>query len=210
MERPLLVTTELIKPIQERRKTETRRLRGLEVINEDPDKWRFWRTREDNPEVFLFIKGKELGFTKIKCPYGQPGDILWVRECCTWLNSQPAGGWIYKADVDEAESIELKVKGYKWRPSIHMPREASRMSLKIESIGVERLHDITEEAAITEGIESATGNFGYKSYNDYSGSAKSTFYPIDSFFSLWIKLNGVENWKINPWVWVLKFSLVKF
>lgn len=145
--------------------------------------------------------GHQLG---IKCPLGQPGDMLWVRE--TWMYNPniemfPNEPYYFKASKSK-QFIEEWPKC--WRPSIHMPKEAARIWLQVEEVRVERLHSITKEDAIAEGIEKMNDQL-FKSYaaeNMWTNVAK------DSFMTLWSKINGVKSTHANPWVWVVKFKVV--
>lgn len=208
-----MVTTDLIKPIQEDRKTETRRLRGLEKINEDPGKWRFWRTRHDWPNIFLFIYGKRLGFDPITCPYGSAGDNLWVRENWfaqkQWDDIKPAMLPVYVHQGYIADGNK-PAWGGKTRSSIHLPRSFSRLSLGIVDLWPERLHDITEAGAKAEGVKPGI-------FRDGPNTEKGEFQLedngnhgryIDGFKFIWMKLNGRESWELNPWVWVIKFKRI--
>jgi hypothetical protein len=144
---------------------------------------------------------KELGL----CPYGQPGDILWVRE--TFLTRTPRGDmgkFGYKADFKHSWKGPLK-----WKPSIFMPKEAARIWLQVTDVRIERLHDITEEDAIAEGIEKRLGStsetrFDYKHYiyGTYDVSAQV------SFRTLWEAVNDPDSWVANPWVWVVKYKIL--
>jgi hypothetical protein len=133
-----------------------------------------------------------------KCPYGKIGDVLWVRE--TWFKMD--GQFIYKADVKYPKSL-------KWKPSIFMPREACRLRLEITDIRVERLHDISEEEAIKEGIQ-YIGNYpehGVDIYKHYwAHNIVGVQNPIESFKSLWQSIN--DNWDKNPFVWVIEFKKI--
>jgi hypothetical protein len=152
----------------------------------------FWEY-DDEPNAF-----------SSKCPYGKPGDLLWVRE--TWYYSddmdEPYG---FKADQNEETQKHLKGE---FKPSIHMPKEAARIWLEVVSVKVERVQDISETDAIKEGVEQLKeGIFGYKSY-----AVKETTHgvsPYVSFKTLWQKINGRESWDANPWVWVLEFKQIK-
>jgi hypothetical protein len=137
-----------------------------------------------------------------KCPYGKIGDVLWVRE--TWFKMD--GQFIYKADVKYPKSL-------KWKPSIFMPREACRLRIEITDIRVERLHDISQEDAIKEGIECiekapvGDGNL-YRYYlgRNIDGVRFGVLNPIESFKSLWQSIN--DNWDKNPFVWVIEFKKI--
>jgi hypothetical protein len=145
------------------------------------------------------------------CPYGRVGDVLWVREGFYKPTADSLRGkYYYKADLDNHGW------GLKWKPSIHMPKEACRIFLKIKSIRVENLQDITEEDAIAEGVESwiddrlASKPTRYKVYyhedgddSIYSSSAKI------SFETLWQSINGPASYYQNPWVWVIEFERIE-
>jgi hypothetical protein len=134
-----------------------------------------------------------------RCPYGKVQEKLWVRE--TWADY--LGEIVYRAD-EGLEGIGFAPESLKWKPSIFMPRSASRITLEITDIRVERLQDISEEDAIAEGImyedhysrryfDSLAEDYSYKS-------------PIDSYQSLWDSINGDKHpWESNCWVWVISF-----
>lgn len=127
-------------------------------------------------------------------PYGQPGDILWVRE--TFAPS--LGGYVYKTDTHR-----LNGDGIKWKPGIHMPKKACRIFLQNESISLDRLGEITDEDAILEGIQrisSGSGNCHYRNYLNPKGPLLS---PRLSFMSLWISING--DWYPNQLVYRIQF-----
>lgn len=140
----------------------------------------------------------------VKCTYGQPGDVLWVRE--TSLYDDDAGIYKYAADFSKSDVEYLKGS---WKPSIHMPKEAARIWLEVVSVKVERLHDISEQDAIAEGIEPVAE--GWKNY--YKASKFGTNFcwptPYHSFQSLWETINGLESWELNPWVWVVEFKRIE-
>lgn len=125
------------------------------------------------------------------CPYGKPGDLLWVRE--TWAPLK-SGNVDFAADWSDTQ----RNFAGKWRPSIHMPRWASRITLRIADVRVERLQDITEDDARAEGV-------GYKNPG-YLPGTKGNW--IGSFAYLWNHLNGPDAWNANPWVWVINFERV--
>lgn len=144
----------------------------------------------------------------IKCPYGVPGDRLWVRE--TWsIDPVPFSDGvcptIYRVDVDNEGYTPYGkwVGGHRWTPSIHMPRWASRINLLIKNIRVERLQDIFEEDAKAEGVTISGGwNADETSYGvNYAGP----------FSHLWNSINGKRpgcTWTDNPYVWVVEFQRV--
>jgi hypothetical protein len=223
---PLLFQTEMVKAIMKNRKTETRRANGLDSFNVDRDFWsrkgnpmknsvRIWdSTKENNPNPISISFGFKdpFGFIEyVKSRYGKPGDLLWVKE--TW-NKTPDFLYAYKANLTaESESIRqeyLSQSGNqwaKWKPSIHMPKSASRIWVMVEEIRVERLQDITEKSAIAEGIEKVNIH-GQDSWKRYDGYAFVSSSPIVSYWSLWASINGEESWNSNPWVWVVKFRVL--
>jgi hypothetical protein len=130
------------------------------------------------------------------CPHGQVGDQLWVRETFCDATDGLHGRVLYRATGDTA---------CKWKPSIFMPRAASRITLEITSVRVERLQDISETDALEEGIVSAGDGNGFQ-------LADTTHYSNDqreSYASLWESLNGEGSWDLNPWVWVIEFKKAK-
>lgn len=136
------------------------------------------------------------------CPYGQVGDVLWVRETVSRFSF--GGCYAYKADNDPEDECT------KWRPSIHMPFEACRLFLEITNIRVERLHDISKDDAVSEGIAKKEHDFLHNGWKDYLDSEYDTPYmnPVYSFRSLWSSINGAESWDANHWVWVLEFKQI--
>jgi hypothetical protein len=94
--------------------------------------------------------------------------------------------------------------GYKWKPSIHMPKAACRIWLRVKSVTIERLQSITQEDAIKEGVFFSDPYEGY--VTDSEGRSFHTFLPARSFEHLWCSINGAESWDANPWVWVIEFE----
>jgi hypothetical protein len=129
-----------------------------------------------------------------RCPFGAVGDQLWVREtfagdygCGFIYAADHPNSDIRKGDLDDGEQTLRR-----WTPSIHMPRDASRITLEIVGVRVERLNDISEADAMAEGV------------------TKGPLDPWQStaFMRLWESINGPESWAANPWVWVLEFKKV--
>lgn len=207
METALLATPALVKPIQDDAKTETRRTRGLEWVNREPDNWAL-RDIVDGVARFESLSGTS---HEIRCPYGTKGDRLWIREnwytIKEWNHIKPSElpkNVFYKvgymADGDKADW------GGKGRPSIHMPRWLSRITLEILSISVERLWNIKEIDATREGVP--CGKFVDGPNGKFSlivGRGPGT-YHWDGFKFIWMSLNGRDSWDMNPWVWVIKFK----
>lgn len=225
-EHPILFSTEMVQAILEGRKTQTRR-----VVKPQPEAEHFTfggdypphQIRCDEKEAkFSFLRSPKTDracflpdapklYDRIGCPYGEPGDRLWVRE--TWA---PALGDVaYKADYSQSVLDEPRHKGI-WKPSIHMPKTAARIWLEIEEVKVERLQDISEEDAKAEGILPLLASSMQlitqgQLYFDYSKPKKffnDGLPPFWSFNSLWCSINGPESWEANPWVWVVKFKVI--
>lgn len=141
------------------------------------------------------------------CPYGQPDDRLWVRE--TWQHSNHPFGPLdktcaifYRADysadphgMDGEKSPEGKYR--QWRPSIHMPRWASRITLEITGVRIERLQEISEADAEAEGAPALSHFNGYDIKH------------LNGFIALWEQINGPGSWAANPWVWVVEFKRIQ-
>lgn len=201
-ERPILFSAPMVRAILEGRKTMTRRV--VKITHRTPGLALCLEPKVGGPRPLV---AAEL------CPYGQPGDRLWVRE--TWgvgSRPDPWGGYEgieYRADQDGLEDDELlpchKVKtpddiclsDYRsgWHPSIHMPRWASRITLEITEVRVERLQEIGEADAMAEGVSGWV-------HDERCETAR------DGFRVLWESIHGSDSWSANPWVWVVEFRRV--
>lgn len=185
--KPILFNTEMVRAILEGRKTVTRR-----AVKPRPES-RPTPMKKDScwPGCFAIQ-----GTAKVIRPPYQPGDTLWVRE--TWAKSM-AGTFMYQAD-DKAIMVE------RWRPSIHMPREAARLFLRVTGVRVELLQDIDDDGAKAEGANYQDGkNVGWEE--------KMRRTAIDRFAEIWdntIKLADRlrYGWEANPWVWVIEFERI--
>lgn len=192
--KPILFNTEMVKAILDGRKTVTRRaIKGLGniwhinkllgdwALSVDPyieNSKLYWRLQTDVDDSRLF---------KANIPY-QVGDILYVKE--TWNINY--GGYNYFASLPKRMAEQ-----YKWKPSIHMPKEAARIFLSVKDVRVERLQDITEEEAEKEGAKA------YGSNNCSGTSARIAFAEI------WDGATKSEyEWRNNPWVWVIEFERI--
>jgi hypothetical protein len=183
-DKSILFSTPMVRAIQDERKSMTRR-----IVKPQPDKeisqmvgWQSW----------------------LKCPYGQPGDILWVRE--TW-NYSPNWYYCYKADTIPDDNHGY-IGSIPWRPSIFMPREAARIFLRVKTVRVERLQEITEEDARAEGCctfhdHIADGKF--------AGVAEFDLTARDAFADLWDSINAKRGygWDSNPFVWAISFKVLE-
>lgn len=212
--KPILFSTEMVKAILSGSKVQTRR-----IIKENHQPVKI-------PGKNEFIM--DLGI----CQYGQVGDVLWVRESHyaygIWLkNGKTKTGkqkWKFVKDkaytsvayIDNPpkevlKNTEREIHGWFKRSSLFMPKEACRLFLKIKSIRVERLRDISEADAVYEGIEVI--HFAEPSvpiFKRYDLKEKlGTVNPIFSFESLWQKINGRQSLINNPWVWVIEFERIE-
>jgi hypothetical protein len=242
-ERPILFQTPMVQAILEGRKTVTRRVikesfngcltnGGPHPCPNDPVVIYPGEIYEspchpgesitvDWPQVRAIFHCSTLD-SESKCPYGKPGDVLWVRETFTildyWEDSK-AVQVMYEGGATKVCALTDREwsKFVKWqerterKSSLFMFRSLSRLTLEITSISVERLQDITEEDAIREGIEPTIRlekNFvkGEQLYKHYTNPEVKGVDPIGSFRSIFQSINGPEFWNRNDWVWRIAFS----
>jgi len=212
-ERPIIFNSQMVRSLLDGRKTQTRRI----VKPQPPDGWNWcgWQIEGSNRKLDGSANwSKEAtgspvttGRHSVKCPYGQTGDRLWVRE--TWSSDDGKTAY-YRADGETHNA------GLPWRPSIHMPRWASRITLEITGVRIERLQDITEEAAWSEGCipGDPTDNGGYFPAEEPDPKGNGSLgwdCARDWFADLWDSIYGgdpAKRWDANPWVWVAGFDVV--
>lgn len=189
-ERPILFSAPMVRAILDGRKTVTRRpVKGAGL------KW----LEEFTPE-YVADPANSL------CPFGKPGDRLYVRETFNRTNPGGAEGvYYYRADGEFPKCIGggKFTDSESWKPSIHMPRAASRILLEITDVRVERLQDITYEQAVAEGVH--RGPLREWCASDEGGACHK--YPVPAFRDLWQSTGG--DWDANPWVWVVEFKRVQ-
>jgi hypothetical protein len=155
----------------------------------------------------------------------RPDDLLWVRETWTYINHQTSSRGLevciaYNADGERLPNRPSIVVGDEWRdkvdawpfrprkhPSIHMPRWASRITLKVTGVKVERLRDISESDAVAEGIEWKDGCWATYN-NDGTMRCGGSPSPIEAYRCLWTNINGTGSWESNPWVAAISFERV--
>jgi hypothetical protein len=236
--RPILFSATMVRAILAGTKTQTRR-----VVKGAPNDWAPTHPQtlyptvvdshgDEQPGSESYGAGNSDGDCWIRCPYGQPGDRLWVRETfycddaffpdglpvsCRWrevegqrvaipLEEQRAEmleSMYYRADGEpEWEGTESPTP---WRPSIHMPRWASRITLEVTGVRVERLNACSADDAKAEGIGEFIGGWACLS-DDAPQQAGST--PQEGYRHLWETINGAGSWNANPWVWVIEFKRV--
>jgi hypothetical protein len=194
-------------------KTQTRRIiKTPDVRDHEAFAVAAYVTKRDVMEL-----GKVVGHRDVivPCPYGQPGEKLWVKEtfaavydCPAFLCECEEGGTEHRRVVyraTEPNGISGFCKSFEdgseaiWRPSLFMPRWASRIALEVTEVRIERLHDISEEDALAEGVECVGGHdvplFG----------PKERLNPSEAYADLWDSINGEGAWALNPWVWCVSF-----
>lgn len=220
-EHPILFSGEMVRAILDGRKTQTRRVivPQLEYVSvkgtSEPycKMWLWAGKKSDKSYTTLY-------FLTQRCPYGQRGDRLWVREtfslmchqadpqcwCETDEQKKRNHYFEYKADTGNPYPGEWDAddaRGYddapKWHPSIHMPRAASRIMLEIVGVRVQRLADISEDEAKAEGVNPSESEFG--------GFAEP---HVICYMNLWNNINAKRGygWDKNPWVWVIDFKRI--
>ena len=205
--KPILFNTEMVRAILDGRKTCTRRV----VKTRRKDACGFYVTKSPDGSFAGIYEYDEDGrmFENQSIPPYKPGDILYIRE--TWGEGYAEGTYIYKADDKLAELPTFKkTSKILYHPSIHMPKEAARIWLKVTDVRVERLQDITDDEAKREGIqydECPTG-FTWKQETDMHNCYTT---PIGAMQALWdstIKKSDLDRygWAANPWVWVIQFE----
>lgn len=194
-ERPILFSAPMVRAILAGRKAMTRR-----IVKPRHD----WYVHEDRVYYEDYVTAQPEPM-EVPCPYGEPGDRLWVRETFRPIMSGVnEGGWDYRADDPSASGVGF----IPWKPSIFMPRQASRITLQVEAVRVERLQDITDADAIAEGMHKFHGleMYGYDPHGTPGNCVGDS--AGEAFRLLWDKINGPDSWDANPWVWVVSFSRV--
>ncbi len=204
-ERPILFKGEMVRAILDGRKTQTRRVMKQQFTEgETGDFMEIAHAMKDGIAYFWESEYPEEGSDQIKCPYGRPGDRLWVRET---FNSDWCDKTIFKADGGSAKAAGFSAEP-KWKPSIHMPRWASRINLEITNVRVERLCEIIPHDALAEGVD-------YPHRDDCPPDKRT----LEAFQLLWDSVfPGVNDlnktptspveWGSNPWVWVIEFKRI--
>jgi hypothetical protein len=224
-EKPILFSGEMVRAILDGRKTMTRR-----VVKPQPPnatiKYEYGRL------VQYQMRGSCWNEVKYwHSPYGQPGDRLWCRE--SWYYEEhmhdktagepdlPDGRYrarlVYRADRPDYP-VNIGVGGHGWRPSIHMPRWASRITLEVAGIRVERVTETSQDDAISEGVMAYDG-WQTQEYREALRQAEEAgtkpplgFSPVKRFRHLWDSINGKRpgcSWAESPWVWVVEFRRVE-
>lgn len=218
-ERPIIFSAPMVRALLAGSKTQTRRI----VKPQPKDCAHLWHDGNSlGAEPFIFA-GRNIDPEEVCCPYGKPGDRLWVRE--TWgvadlwvysVETNPPRTIAYRADhsahdFDIGEDVDTGAWGWermKCRPSIFMPRWASRITLDVTGVRLERLQDISEADAVAEGTPCYVcgQHMDGRSEDDchcFHRRADGTDYRM-----LWESINGAGSWDANPWVWCLEYQRV--
>jgi hypothetical protein len=233
-ERPMLFSAPMVRAILDGSKTQTRRI--VKHKGELPPEWATFaqpmsNLRKDGSwspgNVFRWSEEQTQGqplkslrrwpgngpdlvydWYAIPCPYGKPGDHLWVREA--WAETRPVGSPLPATMFVYREADNRTDYGGPWKPSIHMPRKASRILLEVVSVRVERLQDIAEVDALAEGIDRERMVEGQDSFDIIAdGNMTGRPTPISCYRELWESINGAGSWSANLWVWVIDFKRIK-
>lgn len=216
MDRPILFSGPMVRALLNGSKTQTRRVvrnqfandaTPAEVAATSPEGWQI----SGHSGLWWDDAGACID-DAIRCPYGQPGDRLWVKEThLAWWSvnpDDPTGQRVFShVAAFAADGYELE-PGERWIPSIHMRRVASRIALEIIGVRVERLQDISEADAIAEGCTKNHNGYYWGGPHPEHG-LKQMATAVGVYRDLWQSINGIGSWDANPWVWVVEFKLVK-
>lgn len=191
---PILFSTPMVQGILSENKSMTRRTKGLELASIYASS-----CKRFDAGAFLFSDKHSDAISLKRCPYGQPGDVLWVREKFCNINKPDIDPeFVYFTETIDAEDYDPKE--WKWKPSIHMPFEACRTFLRVKEIRVERLHDINTADIVREGVQAT--------YTNPKMGLRHDNAMIILFATLWVNINGADSWNANPWVWVIAFERI--
>lgn len=214
-DRPILMRPEMARATLDDLKTQTRR-----VVKPQP-----------LPGIG---ESKPFRMAPDKCPYGKPGDRLWVKEthwrCGRWavhgVTKKGKPAWRFEAsnsyttafeDLNKAPLKNRSQQGWHKRPSIFLRRKDSRITLEIVAVRVERLQDISEADAVAEGVRRVTKDNQLFKFCVYDSGADMSSTPwaimrstaVGAYAELWESINGKGSWEKNPWVWVITFKRIK-
>lgn len=192
----MIFNGEMVRAILDGRKTQTRRIMKNQPAGDYPDTPALIRSAGGGFQWYGHYGESSI----FNCPFGAVGDRIWVQE--TWAEAGAGAPdlKLYRADYPEHVPTHYEnvppADEIRWTPSIHMPRWASRLTLEITGVRVERLRDLSEDDAKSEGMTPPSG-----------GVLPGWEYRIN-FRDLWMSIYGADNWETNPWVWVIEFKVV--
>lgn len=223
-ERPIIFSAPMVRALLSGEKTQTRR-----VVKPQPPHGHFFHgvcicsTHRNDEGKAVWAADESSPFLRnphrVRSPYGQPGDRLWVREKHYLTDNGDQEYAVYATDSEAVREhltsidrlppdfpAEVKAQHRKLRPSIHMPRWASRITLEITAVRVERLHDISESDCWAEGIEEVMHDFDDAAQIDMANRLGCCIEDAKHLYALlWERINGKGSWDANPWVWVIDF-----
>jgi len=229
-ERPILFSAPMVRAILAGSKTQTRRVVKLREFQPSDTHGYDWTFRD---KAMRWHDYRAADLMARRCPYGKPGDSLWVRETLSvtrhWRQIAYAAddATLYQANQSVGDPrAEALIDRYgtgnfeesRGVPSIHMPRWACRLVLEITEMRVERLQDISEADALAEGCRWVGCNGDREFYSAYSpspGVKIDVFNPTgaptarEAFANLWESINGAGSWDANPWVWAVSFKRIE-
>lgn len=228
-DKPILFSAPMVRAILDGRKTMTRRIvKHPHIVDAD-----IWSRTADEMGRWEFgcasgAPGSYGHGDYVRCPYGAPGDRLWVKETWQYADWTEDGYPYIRCAADDSRrlcervpsewserlssvwsglsapeniAIDGRASDRCWRPSIHMPRWASRITLEVTGVRVERLHAIAGRDVLAEGVDNGKSN-------PAQGERWENMQRM-AFEALWSEINGAESWKANPWVWVVSFKRVE-
>lgn len=197
IERGMIFNAEMVRAILDGRKTQTRR-----TVKLQPD--------EDGLAKVTNGPWVDTSERNYRCPFGDVGDRIWVRETWAEAGASAPNLKLYRANYPEHVPSHYEnvppANEIRWTPSIHMPRWASRILLEITDVRVERLNAINERDAQAEGVGKLRGGF-WQHYQP--GWTQHQLSARGSFVTLWKSIYGEESWNSNPWVWVVEFKRIE-
>lgn len=209
-ERPILFTGPMVRALLDGRKTQTRRLVKPQPLEGEEYAGRILASTDKADEgKWMWAAGESPLYTsrtRVRCPFGHVGDQLWVRENFK-VNGTGAGPRVtyqedesvqFFAETCPDDCLDWIADDHVWRPSIFMRRYASRLSLEVMTVRVERLQDISEAHAEAEGVDFL------RHHPDFD----ETLTAVQLYKVLWESINGDGSWALNPWVWVIEFRRV--
>jgi len=216
-ERPILFSAPMVRALLDGSKTQTRRVVKVQPpVRGDLRVLARHRTADGAFIDYMWWPFSESdgGGKAFTCPYGQPGDHLWVRETFAASAHGATAAVMYRADSHVRPGLG-DFEGESWKPSIHMPRAASRILLEVVSVRVEQLQDCNKQDAIAEGIHryehfwrDAEFPLDDVAYEPVKGWPTRYSCPVQAYQALWESINGAGSWGANPWVWVVEFKRV--
>lgn len=217
-ERPILFSAPMVRAILDGSKTQTRRICKPQPFDRSYSKrdhriaYASGRAADgDEIDGFYAYSASSGGQWQVKCPHGQPGDRLWVRET-----------WSTHACFDHVPPAQLttlslhywadgEIQTGKKRPSIHMPRWASRITLEVTGVRVEQLQTISHDDALAEGVANFAATLNdepHPSGESPEQVSQRLQWPQRQFRELWESISGPGSWDANPWVWIVEFKRV--